>query len=60
MNQFDRRMNMPYTLQADRNGNMIICHDQRKRNGYTIIARGGYVEMILARAMRTIKNYSEA
>lgn len=35
-----------YTLQSDRNNNLIICKGDRVRNGYTIIAYGSYNDLL--------------
>jgi hypothetical protein len=39
-----------YTLQSDRNNNLIICKGDRVRNGYAIIAYGSYNELLAEKA----------
>jgi hypothetical protein len=39
-----------YTLQIDRNRNLIICKGDVTRNGYTIISHGSYNEMLAEKA----------
>ena len=39
-----------YTLQIDRNHNMIVCKGDLVRNGYRIIATGSYNEMLAEKA----------
>ena len=35
-----------YSLQIDSHGNLIVCKDQRPRNGYRIIFTGSYLECL--------------
>jgi hypothetical protein len=39
-----------YTLQIDRNRNLIICKGDVTRNGYTIIAHGSYNDLLAEKA----------
>jgi hypothetical protein len=39
-----------YTLQIDRNRNLIICKGDVTRNGYRIIATGSYNDLLAEKA----------
>ena len=39
-----------YTLQSDSHGNLIICKGDTVRNGYRIIERGAYADLLVAKA----------